>query len=167
MSFYNHKGVKSRLCVVDENEEKEQKKELMHTFGKFSKYFQCDNHYSNMEPKIGCSKLKNPGNQTCPNTRVFKEVLSCSESTRTRVATSVLEKPVSGVCSRENKQSDRIVSSNTTLYVPSRGNSVKRTLTSHRPGAQSAPGKGSDIKYNSYDRHNLRLVGHIMHTDVC
>tara|TARA_Y100000816_G_C26107900_1_gene589543 strand:- start:788 stop:1291 length:504 start_codon:yes stop_codon:yes gene_type:complete len=167
MSFYNHKGLKSRLCVSDENEEKEQKKELMNTFGRFSKYFLCDNYYTNNNPIINCSKLRNPGNNPCPNTRVFKEVLTSSESTKTRVATLVLEKPISDLCNRENKQSDRKVSSNTKLDVPSRGNSVKRTLTSHRPGAQSAPGKGSDIKYNSYDRHNLRIIGKVIHSEKC
>lgn len=58
-----------------------------------------------------------------------------------------------------NSQSDRNKYSNTTRNVPSHGNSTKRSLTRMRPGACSAPGKGVDIKHNSYDRYLAKLKG--------
>jgi hypothetical protein len=58
-----------------------------------------------------------------------------------------------------NSQSDRLRPSNTTLCVPSRGNSTKYSITRMRPGACSAPGKGVDIKHNSYDRYLAKLKG--------
>jgi|MDSZ01.1.fsa_nt_gb hypothetical protein len=58
-----------------------------------------------------------------------------------------------------NRPSDRNEYSNTTRNVPSHGNSTKKSLTRMRPGACSAPGKGVDIKHNSYDRYLAKLKG--------
>jgi hypothetical protein len=162
MSFYNNKVTKYRMCP----ENAEEKKELTHMFGKFSKYFQCDSHYDNLQvktttpvlsSKVGCY------NGVDPN----KKVLSSSELTQNRVSKSVLDKPHANVCSRVNNASDRALSSTTTLDIPSHGNSVKRTLTSHRPGAQSGKGEGVDIKHNSYYRHNMRVRGQILTDEMC
>jgi len=43
--------------------------------------------------------------------------------------------------------------------VPSHGNSTKTSLTRHRPGAGGPPGKGVDIKHNSYHRYLLKKKG--------
>jgi len=63
-----------------------------------------------------------------------------------------------------NQMSDRENPSYQQTYVPTRGgsaggNSLKSTLTSCRPGAQSPGGKGCDIKHNSYDRYLNKLKG--------
>tara|TARA_B100000963_G_scaffold351837_1_gene364071 strand:- start:637 stop:1212 length:576 start_codon:yes stop_codon:yes gene_type:complete len=51
-------------------------------------------------------------------------------------------------------QSDRIrVSSNTSNNVVSRGNSVKRSVTSNRPGSMAPGGFGVDVKHGSYSRY--------------
>ena len=160
MSFYNNKVTKDRMCP----ENTEEKKELTHMFGKFSKYFQCDSHYDNLQvkattpvlsSKVGCY------NGVDPN----KKVLSSSESTQNRVSKSVCV--CASVCNRVNNASDSVLSSSTTLDIPSHGNSVKRTLTAHRPGAQSGKGDGVDIKHNSYYRHNIRVRGQMLSDKVC
>ena len=43
--------------------------------------------------------------------------------------------------------------------VPSHGSSTKTSLTRHRPGAGGPPGKGVDIKHNSYHRYLLKKKG--------
>ena len=42
------------------------------------------------------------------------------------------------------------------LYVPSRGNSTKTSITRMRPGSGAPGGKGVDIKHNSYARYLAR-----------
>ena len=56
-----------------------------------------------------------------------------------------------------NQSSDRAKPHVVVRNVPSRGNSTKYSLTRHRPGAQSAPGAGVDVKHGSYDRYLARL----------
>lgn len=58
-----------------------------------------------------------------------------------------------------NQSSDRNSPAINVVNVPSRGNSTQSSLTRHRPGAQSAPGEGVDIKHNSYQRYLLRKKG--------
>ena len=52
-----------------------------------------------------------------------------------------------------NQSSDQVLAAMQTLVHPSHGNSLKRTLTSHRPGAASPGGKGVDVKHDSYARY--------------
>jgi len=52
-----------------------------------------------------------------------------------------------------NQSSDQVLASNQTVVHPSHGNSLKRTLTSHRPGAASPGGIGVDVKHDSYARY--------------
>jgi len=168
MSFYNNNATKYRMCTNGSNvPDPAEKAELLHTFGRFSKYFQCDNHYANLETKTTSPEMSNKvgcyNGVNVPPT----QVISCSESTQNRVARAILDKPHADVCSRNHNASDRAQASTTTLNVVSRGNSVKNTVTSHRPGAQSAPGTGSDVKYNSYYRHNMRMRGQLLNKGVC
>ena len=46
-----------------------------------------------------------------------------------------------------------------TAVIPTRGNSMKRTLTSLRPGALGPGGSGVDIKHNSYARYLAKKKG--------
>lgn len=61
-----------------------------------------------------------------------------------------------------NQSSDRNKPSVQTHVVPTRGNSLHSTLTSHRPGAGSPGGVGVDIKHNSYERYLLKKKGEIV-----
>jgi hypothetical protein len=56
-----------------------------------------------------------------------------------------------------NQSSNSSVPSRQVVYVPSRGNSTRSTVTSLRPGALSAGGEGIDIKHNSYARYFSRI----------
>lgn len=64
-------------------------------------------------------------------------------------------------CSRKNlcppyntsNLSDQTVLSNSIATVPTRGNSLKSTITSLRPGAMTPGGKGVDVKHGSYARY--------------
>ena len=161
MSFYNNKGVSKRLC--GDNEEK---KELKHMFGKFSKYFQSDCYYAELNTPITTPCLSSkPG--CYYKTNPLSVVLSSSEHNEIKAARSILDRPHENVCTRTHNGSDRILESNTTLSVPTRGNSTKRTITANRPGAQSAPGNGCDVKYNSYHRHQMRMRGMLINSTNC
>ena len=58
-----------------------------------------------------------------------------------------------------NQMSDRALPGVVKTNVPSRGNSTKYSITRARPGAQSAPGTGVDVKHGSYHRYLERLKG--------
>jgi len=58
----------------------------------------------------------------------------------------------SGSTTHWNQRSDRILAS-VQPPLPTRGNSLKSTLTSDRPGAGSPGGSGVDVKHDSYARY--------------
>lgn len=58
-----------------------------------------------------------------------------------------------------NQMSDRAVPSVPISYVPTRGNSLKSSLTSNRPGGSAAGGIGVDVKHDSYARYLARKKG--------
>ena len=59
-----------------------------------------------------------------------------------------------------NQASDRgLASVVSRINVPTRGNSLRTTKTSLRPGALAPGGTGVDIKHNSYDRYLARIKG--------
>ena len=60
---------------------------------------------------------------------------------------------------QNNQSSDRWVNSNSKRYIPSKGNSLRSTKTSDRPGGSAPCGVGVDIKHNSYDRYLNKLKG--------
>lgn len=51
--------------------------------------------------------------------------------------------------------SDRYLGSviKTSSIIPTRGNSTKSSITSHKPGSSNPGGKGVDVKHGSYARH--------------
>lgn len=55
-----------------------------------------------------------------------------------------------------NQSSDRARPSMSFLYVPTRGNSTKTTITRCRPNATAPGGQGVDVKHNSYARFLAR-----------
>ena len=160
MSFYGTKATEYRLCDTPGD-----RAALRHTFGRFSKYFQCDNYYANLETPVTSPA---PGHTIgCGSVKLYGEVPSSSEAILNKVARTVLDRPHAGVCDRTNDASDRALGSIMTLNVPSHGSSTKRTLTAHRPGAQSAPGTGVDIKHGSYHRYGMRIRGQVLTSGGC
>lgn len=67
--------------------------------------------------------------------------------------TSAANRIKNGSNTNWNQMSDKVLASNQTTIVPTQGNSLKRTLTSNRPGASSSGGKGVDVKHDSYARY--------------
>ena len=65
-----------------------------------------------------------------------------------------------------NQSSDRAIPSIQRAYHPSRGNSTRTTLTSHRPGAGGPGGIGVDVKHNSYARYLARKKGKVFNPQV-
>jgi hypothetical protein len=59
-----------------------------------------------------------------------------------------------------NQMSDRVLASVQPAIHPTRGNSLRSTLTSDRPGAGTPGGKGVDVKHDSYARYlNRKKAG--------
>jgi hypothetical protein len=58
-----------------------------------------------------------------------------------------------------NQSSDRMLKHVGTAVVPSRGSSVRSSLTRNRPGAGAPGGAGVDIKHNCYARYLARKKG--------
>lgn len=58
-----------------------------------------------------------------------------------------------------NPQSDRNLPAIVKRHVPTRGSSVKSSITRARPGSLSAKGSGVDIKHGSYARYLEKLKG--------
>ena len=55
-----------------------------------------------------------------------------------------------------NQSSDRAIPSVQTACVPTRGNSLRSSLTANSPGAMGPCGAGVDIKHDSYARYLAR-----------
>jgi len=72
---------------------------------------------------------------------------------------SVYTPPTLNIKVNWNQSSDRAVPGIVKRNVPSRGNSTKYSITRERPGSQSAPGAGVDVKHGSYHRYLERLKG--------
>jgi hypothetical protein len=74
-------------------------------------------------------------------------------------AMNVYTPPVLNTKVNWNQMSDRPLPGVVKTNVPSHGNSTKYSITRARPGAQSAPGVGVDVKHGSYHRYLERLKG--------
>ena len=65
-----------------------------------------------------------------------------------------------------NQMSDRVVASVQPEISHTRGNSLRATLTSDRPGASTPGGKGVDVKHDSYARYLNRKKAGILKTQT-
>lgn len=59
----------------------------------------------------------------------------------------------SGTSVNWHQMSDRSVAAKQVVITPTRGNSLRASLTSDRPGAGSPGGTGVDLKHDSYSRY--------------
>ena len=76
--------------------------------------------------------------------------------------TSGAERLQNGPCTNWNQRSDRQNPSVQTAYHPTRGNSLRSTLTSNKPGACAPSGVGCYIKHDSYARYlNRKKAGNL------
>lgn len=68
----------------------------------------------------------------------------------------------SGSTTNWNQRSDRVLASVQPPIHATRGNSLRSTLTSDRPGAGSPGGRGVDVKHDSYARYlNRKKAGNL------
>jgi len=128
----------------------------------------CDPSNNVRTPQCGCFPKR--GTPSCDseghNRHLFKQMfrtvrVSASEYTMNKGALEVGNDNINARTAISNNQaSDRVSNSVVSrINVPTRGNSLKTTKTSLRPGALAPGGKGVDIKHNSYDRYLARIKG--------
>lgn len=157
--FYRIKRKVSTDCNLTGDELKTN--EHFKMFGRFSKYYTCP---GTVASKVNYRKrvLENPSNQEVQTMKIMNRQVRQAESTN--LSKNALNKSrVHCNCDHWNSQSDqKIASIIVNNNVPSRGDSRRTSLTRHRPGSSSAPGKGVDIKHNSYNRYLLRKKGLIV-----
>lgn len=120
----------------------------------------------NVIPCVGCSSCKNniKCSEVITQKRIWNQVREPSSLYLMNVSslTSAAERLQNGPCTNWNQRSDRQNPSIQTAYHPTRGNSLKSTLTSLKPGACAPGGKGCDIKHDSYARYlNRKKAGNL------
>jgi hypothetical protein len=171
-SFTSYRNIYNIDCDTSAN--------LFQEFGQFSKYFICKEHAPNtykesvhydvnkmiQQPHCPrCNNLPPAGFNNIPTytgqtEKIIQKKVRQASSSRTDVMKTRSAKDkqscVNGKWSWNTQSSSVMASIISSNNVPSRGNSTKTTLTRHRPGAASAPGKGVDIKHNSYERYLLK-----------
>jgi len=161
---FSYKNMNNIECDTSAN--------LFEMFGKFSKYFVCQEHLQNTY-QDSPDYVANPGCLKCGyvfydndgffiptnmenNSNIINRQVRQQSSTRTNILKTRIARDKSACRPWNNRSSSVMASIISNNNVPSRGNSVRTTLTRHRPGASSAPGKGVDVKHGSYERYLLK-----------
>lgn len=131
----------------------------------------CDCDYTqtpsyNVIPCVGCSSCQSDIKCSAVITqkRIWNQVRIPSSLYLMNVGslTSGAERLQNGPCTNWNQRSDRQNPSLQTAYHPTRGNSLRSTLTSNKPGACAPGGAGCDIKHDSYARYlNRKKAGNL------
>jgi len=118
----------------------------------------CNCNYSvhSNIPCVSCDNVENiNGKANITQKRIWKQVRVPASMYLMNMGalTSASSRIKSGNNVNWNQSSDQVLASIQTVVQPSHGNSLKRTLTSHRPGAASPGGVGVDVKHDSYARY--------------
>ena len=114
-----------------------------------------DNNYTNTQC-ISCSGGSNDESST--QKKIWNQVrvpasLYSMNLAAMNMSSERLTNATNAVPTNWNQSSDSWVASQQTAYHPTKGNSLKSSLTSLRPGAGAPAGKGVDVKHNSYARY--------------
>ena len=119
-----------------------------------------DGHYdytnSNNMPCITCENQESiSGKDIINQKRIFNQVRIPASMYLMNMGafTSASSRINNGNIVNWNQSSDQVLAATQSIVHPTHGNSLKTTLTSHRPGASSPGGKGVDIKHDSYARY--------------
>ena len=78
-------------------------------------------------------------------------------------ASSLLQ---SGSFTNWNQMSDQAVAHVQTAMHPTHGNSLRSSLTSHKPGSGAPGGTGVDVKHDSYARFLNKRKGQVLRTQT-
>ena len=126
-------------------------------------YFDCSfNKIVWIEPIQRCKSCRSGICKGCDDVivqkRIWKQVkVPSSQHTSVLSYATASTKSLNSQFVNWNQSSNNPTPSVQKVYVPTRGNSTKSTVTSLRPGALSAGGEGIDIKHNSYARYFSRI----------
>ena len=125
----------------------------------------CNYAVSIGKPCISCVSGENATSKAnITQKRIWRQVRAASSSYTTNLSalSSGAAILASGSNTNWNQMSDRVNASRQPIISPTHGNSLRSTLTSGRPGAGGAGGKGVDVKHDSYARYlNRKKAGAI------
>ena len=131
----------------------------------------CNCNYStiNKTQCISCLNIENANAKaTIVQKRIWKQVRAPASTYLMNLSafTSAENRLASNKNVNWNQLSDRVSASNQPALNPTHGNSLRRTLTSDRPGAGTPSGTGVDVKHDSYARYLNRKKANNMKTQT-
>ena len=116
----------------------------------------CDyNQYNNTSCRSSCNVAEPASTDSITQKRIWRQVRTGAGIYTMNLAalTSSEALLASGSNVNWNQRSDRVLASVQPAISSTRGNSLRHTITSHKPGAGSPGGSGVDVKHDSYARY--------------
>jgi hypothetical protein len=117
----------------------------------------CNCNYINKSSGcVTCVSLENlNAKATITQKRIWRQVRAPASTYLMNLSafTSGENRLASGSNVNWNQMSDRVSAAHQPVLSPTHGNSLRRTLTSDRPGASTPGGAGVDVKHDSYARY--------------
>jgi len=116
----------------------------------------CNYALSDTTPCISCVNVANSSaTQTIVQKRIWSQVRTGSSIylMNRSALTSAAVRLATDSNVNWNEMSDRVFAAQQPALNPTRGNSLRRTLTSGKPGAGTPGGVGVDVKHDSYARY--------------
>jgi hypothetical protein len=113
------------------------------------------NQYNSTSCRSSCNVANPASTNTIIQKRIWRQVRTGSGIyTMNRAAlTSSAALLATGSNVNWNRMSDRVLASVQPSISTTHGNSLRHTVTSHKPGAGSPGGSGVDVKHDSYARY--------------
>jgi len=121
-------------------------------------YMACNCNYNALSRSncVSCLNIENAtGKASISQKRIWNQVRAPASTYVMNLSsfTSAAQRLVSKTNVNWNQMSDSVSAAQQPSLNPTHGNSLKRTLTSDRPGAATPGGKGVDVKHDSYARY--------------
>ena len=116
----------------------------------------CNYALSDNTPCISCLNVANLSTtQTIEQKRIWSQVRTGASIYQMNLSslTSAAARLASNENVNWNQMSDRVSAAQQPALNPTNGNSLRRTLTSGKPGAGTPGGAGVDVKHDSYARY--------------
>ena len=130
----------------------------------------CLCNYSNKPCRAStCLNVANAqAKATITQKRIWKQVRAQASTYLMNLSafTSGANRLASGSNTNWNQMSDRVNAAQQPALNPTQGNSLRRTLTSDKPGASTPGGAGVDVKHDSYARYLNRKKASNMKTQT-
>ena len=129
----------------------------------------CNYSATTNSPCVSCVNVANSAStQNITQKRIWGQVRAASSLYALNLSslTSGASILASGSNVNWNQRSDRVLAAIQPPLNPTHGNSLRRTLTSDRPGAGSPGGKGVDVKHDSYARYLNRKKASTLKTQT-